>query len=232
MFRDIVLNDWPSAENCRTLRFMAKSGPRSQRADTAADVRQRLIDAAISVAGSDGFAQTSARAVATSCGVAPGVIYYHFGSMDGLLVAAHDALTVRRLERIRSAMTGGDRGDWVERLARVIEDELSHPDGGAAIELTIGATASVELTEAVRRNTDLSIALVTELAEEILGESPIGHIVPPAAIAEVAAAAFFGAEVMAQVGRPIDIRRVTAPLGVLLAAVDGADPSPITSSTS
>ena len=177
-----------------------------------------LVDSAIAVAGEAGFAQTSARAVAKHAGVAPGVIYYHFGSMDGLFVAAHDHLTTERLSRIRGALEDATAADWVDRLVAAMSAELQHPSGAAAIELTVGAKTSPALTEAALRNTDRSVATVTELAVQVLGSSPVASIVSATAIAELAAAAFFGVEVMSQLGRTIDIEAIARPLSALLNA--------------
>ncbi len=72
-----------------------------------------MIDAAIHVLARDGFARTSARAVAEQAGTVNGSIFYYFGSMDALLAATARALADRAINRIRDGL-GGDTAhqDW------------------------------------------------------------------------------------------------------------------------
>ena len=65
---------------------MAKAGRRPS-ADKAPEVKARVIEATVRVLARDGFAHASARAIATEAEVVNGLIFYHFGSMDGLLAA-------------------------------------------------------------------------------------------------------------------------------------------------
>ena len=71
---------------------MARSG-RASRAGPAktagADATRRaLVDAAIESLRFDGFAGASARAIAARAELNPGLIFYHFGSVAELLLAA------------------------------------------------------------------------------------------------------------------------------------------------
>ena len=49
--------------------------------------RQRLLEAAVQIFDRKGFAATSVREIAEAAGVTKPVLYYHFGSKEGLLVA-------------------------------------------------------------------------------------------------------------------------------------------------
>src|SRR5690606_8207673 len=89
-----------------SLPSMAKAGPRSSQ--DADDVKARLIDATVRVLARDGFAHASARSIAAEAGGANALIFYHFGSMDGLLSATVDALAERGIARVKEGL-GGDR---------------------------------------------------------------------------------------------------------------------------
>src|ERR1700736_5345951 len=88
---------------------MAKSGvasrPKSAGAAGAAsaDTRQALIDAAIETLKSRGFAGTSARAIGKQAGCNQALVFYHFGSVVELLLAALDEVSARRLDRYTAA---------------------------------------------------------------------------------------------------------------------------------
>ena len=53
-------------------------------------MRGRIVDAAIQTLISCGYANTSARAIATTGGFSPALVFYHFGSVDALLLAVLD----------------------------------------------------------------------------------------------------------------------------------------------
>ena len=94
---------------------MARSG-RASRAGAAktagADpTRRALVDAAIESLRFDGFAGASARAIAARADVNPGLIFYHFGSVADLLLAALEEVSVRRMAALLGCgRRGGDAG--------------------------------------------------------------------------------------------------------------------------
>lgn len=192
---------------------MAKSGPRTQPAGEV-DLRARLIDAAVRVLARDGFAHASGRAIATEAGTVNGSIFYYFGSMDGLLAAAATALADRGIERIRAGL-GGDRAhvEWPARLGSVMRAEAEGEDGKAVMELFVGSRTSPALAVEVRGAIDRAIAYATAELQMVLGNSLIGQVLPMSLVAEVAAAAFLGLEVLAQNGRDIDLDELARTLG-------------------
>src|ERR1039457_1757513 len=81
---------------------MARSGvPSRPKASTSArsNTRQALIEAAVEVLKSRGFNGASARAIATEAGVNQALVFYHFGTVAELLLAALDEVSARRLRR-------------------------------------------------------------------------------------------------------------------------------------
>jgi AcrR family transcriptional regulator len=187
---------------------MAKSGPRKPSAP-GEELPTRLIDAAVRVLARDGFAHTSARAVAQEAGTVNGSIFYYFGSMDGLLAATAKALAERGIERIRLGL-GGEAAhlEWPHRIAAVMRAEAEGEDGHAVMELFVGARTSPALAAQVRESIDVAIGYATTEMQAVLGSSPITQLVPVDLIAEFAAAAFLGVEVLTQNGREIDLERL------------------------
>jgi AcrR family transcriptional regulator len=191
---------------------MAKAGPRNQPGGD--ELRARLIDAAVTVLARDGFAHASARAIAQEAGTVNGSIFYYFGSMDGLLAATANTLAERGITRIREGL-GGDRAhqEWPSRLSAVMRAEAEGEDGRAVMELFVGARTSPALAAEVRAAIDRAIDYATTEVNAVLGASPITQIIPVALIAELAAAAFLGIEVLAQNGRDMDLDRLATTLG-------------------
>jgi hypothetical protein len=64
----------------------------------------------------------------------------------------------------------------------------------------------------VRAAIDRAIDYATREMETVLGDSPITQLVPIPLIAELAAAAFLGIEVLAQNGREMDLDRLASTL--------------------
>ena len=81
---------------------MARSGPK--RGDSRGDgPRIAIVDATVLTLAEAGFSGTSARAVAKRADVAPGGVFYHFGSMDDLLAEVFTICLDRRIARLRAA---------------------------------------------------------------------------------------------------------------------------------
>lgn len=204
---------------------MAKPGPRQPAAPNE-ELPARLVDAAVRVLARDGFARTSARAVAQEAGTVNGSIFYYFGSMDGLLAATARALADRGIARIREGL-GGDAAhvEWPHRLGDVVRAEAQGEDGVAVMELFVGARTSPALAAEVRAAIERAIEYATSELEIVLGASPLTQLVPVPLAAELAAAAFLGIEVLAQNGHEIDVARVAAAVVAGLQLVGAAPPT-------
>ena len=86
---------------------MAKSGPSSrlvaEGTGRSAATKRSLVAAAIETLKTEGFAGASARAIAARAGCNQALIFYHFGSVVTLLLAALDEVSASRLERYSAA---------------------------------------------------------------------------------------------------------------------------------
>src|ERR1035441_5527147 len=82
---------------------MGKSGSpskvRAGGAGRSAETRRLLVQAAITTLKEDGYGGASARAIAERAGSNQGLIFYHFGSVANLLLAALDAVSSARMEQ-------------------------------------------------------------------------------------------------------------------------------------
>ena len=71
--------------------------------DRGAGTRERIIEAALETVREDGFADTTARAIAARGGFNQALIFYHFGSVDDLLMQAFGRVSQRQVARYREA---------------------------------------------------------------------------------------------------------------------------------
>lgn len=83
--------------------------------------KARIRDAAIGCFGEHGINATTARKVAASAGVSPGLVMHHFGSMDGLREAC-DAYVAAMIRDLKSgAMTAGTSFDPLAALRSSVD---------------------------------------------------------------------------------------------------------------
>src|SRR6478609_12056162 len=133
---------------------MAKSGRTSRtgaaKADRANPTRRALVDAAIESLRFDGFAGASARAIATRAGVNPGLIFYHFGSVADLLLAALAEVSARRMDRYSAAVdAAATPAELVAVAADIFREDLDEGYVTVLVEMIAGAGSSPELGEQV-----------------------------------------------------------------------------------
>ena len=182
---------------------MAKAGPRqaadpAARRDRSAVVRAALVGAAIDALRDTGFAGASAREIAGRAGYSQALVFYHFGSVSDLLLAALDEVSATRMAAYRGLLDQASSVTTLVESAREIF--LADLDAGYVRVLTEMITASHSVpglgTQVARR-----LAPWREFAEtaarQALGRSPLARLVPPAEAAHAVVAGFLGLEMLA-----------------------------------
>jgi AcrR family transcriptional regulator len=202
-----------------TLADMARAGAKRGEARPT-QTRAAIVAATISALGEVGFSGTSARAVAERAGVAPGGVFYHFGSMDDLLIEVFATCLDRRIARLRAAVDVPAPG-LPAAFADAVRAELTHVESRALLELTVGAIDSPVLAARVREGLEASFRFTREVVEVMLDGSPLAGILPLDLVAQVAASAFFGLAVMELIGTGVDIDGMTALVNTLLTFARG-----------
>lgn len=90
-----------------------------------ASTKQRIIQAAFDTLSSEGFAAATARAIARRGGFNQALIFYHFGTLNDLLLAALEVSGQARLSRYREAMSSADTLDEkVQTATRLYREDL------------------------------------------------------------------------------------------------------------
>jgi AcrR family transcriptional regulator len=70
------------------------------------DTRRRILAAVVETLRRDGVAGVTARGVGRTGGFNQALVFYHFGTIEGVLLATVDDLTERRLPAYRAALAG------------------------------------------------------------------------------------------------------------------------------
>lgn len=179
---------------------MAKAGPRAGtvRREQSAEVRAALVGAAIDALRETGFAGTSAREIAARAGCSQALVFYHFGSVTDLLLAALDEVSARRMAAYADAL---GRARSVTALAESARSILtSDLDAGyvrVLIEMITAAHSVPGLSAQVADRLRPWRELTEQAVRRTVGRSPAARLVPPAVAARALVAGFLGLELLA-----------------------------------
>jgi AcrR family transcriptional regulator len=170
--------------------MVKKRRPSSRgRAEQGLRTRARMVEAALRTLIEEGYAGTSARAIAARGVFNPALIFYHYGSVDDLLLAALDRSSAERLERYRAAMfRPGAPDELVRRASELFREDVEGGHVTAVTELIGASLAKPELRAEVVARMRPWLELTEQVMGRLLAESPFGAFAPaaePAAFAVV-----------------------------------------------
>jgi AcrR family transcriptional regulator len=94
-----------------------------QKIEQGARSREALLDAAIELIADGGYTATGVDAIAKRSGVVKSALYWHFGSKDGLLVAALERTAREWIAEFEAAVVvQGEPAERLENLLRHVRD--------------------------------------------------------------------------------------------------------------
>jgi len=162
-----------------------------------AETRQRILQATIRTLAEQGYARTTARAVATTGGFTPGVIYYHFTDLDELFVATARFTSQARLDRYRAETDGVTSAvELVRRLRALHVEDGAEGHIAAVQELIAAANTSPRLADEVRASTAVWQDFAATAIHRLIDGTPFAALVPVQETATAAVAAYLGIEML------------------------------------
>ena len=180
---------------------MAKSGTSSSVVDgggssRSAATRTKLIEAAIETLKTEGFAGSSARAIAERAGLNQGLIFYHFDSVANLLLAALDSVSARRMEHYGAAIDRvGSPTELVDVATAIFREDLDAGYVAVLVEMIAGASSTPGLGPAVSARLGPWFAFAERAVTTTLGP-PLDAVVPPGDAAYGIVALYLGLEML------------------------------------
>jgi len=173
----------------------------SERAGTTArgaDTKDRIIQAALDTVREEGFADTTARAIARHGGFNQALIFYHFGSVDDLLAAAFARVSEQQVARYKDAVTEvGSLADLVAIARRLHDEDMTDGSITAVTQLMAAATDTDRGGVLLDRFNEW-IALVEEALRKAEAGSPLASAVPAHEAAYAVASMFLGIELLSR----------------------------------
>ena len=198
--RPPVTNPLKTSSGLEHSAFDAAISRRRHRRNEAGDLmRGRIVDAALHTLTSTGYANTSVRAIATTGGFSPALVFYHFGSVDALLLAVLDRISGERLSRYETRLA---EVATLQALGGAME-ELYAEDLQlgqlAAVQEIVGAMAfDPELGVEIHARMQKWMTFAEQLASRILAGSPLEGVVDPSVIGSAVIALYMGLEIVAR----------------------------------
>lgn len=176
---------------------MVRTGSARRPDPRSAETRQALVDAAIDVLRTEGFAAATARTIAGRAGCNQGLVFYHFGSVVRLLLAALDEVSARRRGRYEAALESVDKASELVALAgQIFSEDLDSGDAAVLVEMIAGAASTPGLGAAVKERippwNDFAMAAI----QSALGGSPILQVIEAADLAHAVVALYLGLELL------------------------------------
>jgi len=180
---------------------MAKSGTSSgvvaRDSSRSAGTRRQLVEAAIETLKADGFTGASARAIAERAGVNQGLIFYHFGSVADLLLAALDSVSAQRMEQYGKAVDGvGSPSELVDVAMAIFREDLDAGHVTVLVEMIAGASSTPGLGPEVSARLGPWFAFAERAVERTVRGSPLGSILPVRDVAYGIVALYLGLEML------------------------------------
>jgi AcrR family transcriptional regulator len=216
---------------------MAKGGTPSRVVDSgstrSAETRRLLVEAAIETLKDHGYAGTSARAIAERAGSNQGLVFYHFGSVANLLLAALDAVSADRLQKYNAAVEEvGSPAELVDVASAIFREDLDAGYVTVLVEMIAGAGSTPGLGPQVAARIGPWFDFARQAIETTLGRSPLASVVPTGDVAYAVVALYLGLEMLSHLDgdrdRALALFRHAKQLAGLLEVLNGPSPKETT----
>jgi len=163
----------------------------------AEQTRTRIVEAALQALRDEGIAGISARSIARHGGFNQALIFYHFGSVEGLLVAVARRESERRSALYAPALAAVTSLSELVAVARRLHDEEFQAGTVAALtQMLAGAVGSEELARGIADSLRPWTALVGETIDRLVADTPFRDVLPRDDLTSGVAALFLGIELL------------------------------------
>jgi AcrR family transcriptional regulator len=162
-----------------------------------AGTRDRIVAAALDTLREHGIAGFSARSIARQGGFNQALIFYHFGSVEGLLMAVARSESERRSALYAPALRQvGSLAELVAVARRLHEEEFRSGSVAALTQVLAGATRSDELARGVWDALEPWTTLVGETIERLVAGTPYADVIQIDDLTTAVAGLFLGIELL------------------------------------
>jgi AcrR family transcriptional regulator len=187
------------------------------------DTKSNIVEAALETLKTKGFAGASAREIARAGGFNQALVFYHFGSVKNLLLAALDLVSDRRMDAYRPAFESAATVPELAKLARDIYDEdLENGYVKVLGEMVAGGVSDPWLGREVVARIEPWLELVEGKLRALLAGSLLEAMVPSRDLAFATIALYLGIDMLSHLDGDRARAESLLDLGVRAASLVGA----------
>lgn len=161
------------------------------------ETKARIIAATLETLRTEGIIGTSARAIAKTGDFNQALIFYHFGSIDDLVIASVSSMSARRMENQRNKLEHVETLTEMIQVARELHaDDLTDDNMTVLIQAFAGASGNPETGPKLYAEIEPWSQLITDTIERVLGDVPAAALIDKEQIAQAIGALFLGIELL------------------------------------
>ncbi len=159
--------------------------------------KDRIVEAALETLKEDGFAGASARTIARRGRFNQALIFYHFGTLNDLLLAALDRTSEIRMAKYQDAVRGVASVDDAVRVAtELYREDLASGHITVLSEMMAGSSDRPDLGPQIVARIEPWIDLAEDAVKNVLGGTGLDALAPPRAIAYAIVALYVGVDLL------------------------------------
>lgn len=172
-------------------------GRSSTRTGTSAETKRKLVDGARELLSTVGYGGATARAIGAASGCNQALVFYHFGSLHRLLLAALDASSGERLARYREELAQAKGIRQVLQVVRRLQRE-DRDSGHVTVlaQMVAGGAQDPELGAEVAARVEPWVALTREAVLQTVPTAALRRRLPVDQIADAVVAMSLGLELL------------------------------------
>jgi AcrR family transcriptional regulator len=169
----------------------------AQRRGPSAETRRRIVQAALETLKANGFSGATARAIAGHGGFNQALIFYHFGTLDALLLEALDETSRRRMEAYTALLEeAGSVQELLSAAIRIYREDLDSGHITVLSEMIAGSLSHPNLGPEVVARMEPWIDFAEQAIVKVTGGSPLLQLVPTREMAFAVVAFYLGIEML------------------------------------
>ncbi len=172
---------------------------------TGQETRDRIIDAALETVRDQGLVGASARAIARTGDFNQALVFYHFGSIEDLLLAAVERASERRVARFEEELAEVTELADLVAVASKLHGDSDDADQPALAAMVAGWSATSDLGPKIMQILKPWDDMVADALRRCFEGSPFAPLIPFDDFAHLISALFLGMEMMSRLD-PDDAR--------------------------
>jgi AcrR family transcriptional regulator len=202
------------------------------RSSVGEETRARIVEAALQTIREEGIVGASARAIARAGGFNQALIFYHFGSVNLVLLAAVERISDQRMARYQERLASVQTLEELVRVgAECHREDVEEGNIRVLSQMLAASSSSPELATKLQAFFDPWLQLVEDAVARVVGGTGYESAVPVHDVAMGVVALFMGIELLSQLydtqPSAAALFQAMAPLvGLLEGLLAGGKPAP------